>query len=88
MFTYLELISFAFQGHLLELLGRLGAGVNRKYLVRSTKFVHVYLLRINFFLFLHFKVTSLNFRTFGAGGSEIVLPCFNGHLGVKVIKNN
>ena len=30
MFTFLELISFAFQGHLLELLGRLGAGVNRK----------------------------------------------------------
>ena len=51
MFTYLELISFAFQGHLLELLGRLGAGVNRKYLVRSTKFVHVYLLGIHFLAF-------------------------------------
>ena len=46
MFTYLEFIFFAFQGHLLELLECLGAGVNRKYLVRSTKFVHVYLLGI------------------------------------------
>ena len=43
-------------------------------------------LEFIFFLFLHFKVTSLNFRTFGAVGSEIVLPCFNGHLGVKVIE--
>ena len=49
MFTYLELISFALQGHLLELLGCLGAGVNRKYLVRSTRFVHVYILGIHFF---------------------------------------
>ena len=42
---------FALEGHLVELLGRLGAGVNRKYLVRSTKFVHVYLLGIYFFAF-------------------------------------
>jgi len=34
-----------------ELLGCLGAGVNRKYLVRSTKFVHVYLLGIHFLAF-------------------------------------
>ena len=32
MFTFLELISFAYQGHLLALLVRLGAGINRKYL--------------------------------------------------------
>ena len=66
----------------LELLGRLGAGVNRKYLVRSTKFVNVYLHGIHFLAFQGHLLELLgrlgarvNRKVFAPQG-QIIL-CFN-----------